>query len=75
MRQRLVGILPFIVLYSLLAGYVLAAFAGAGAQDSSAYRPIAIGDDEIRLGHGPLDETAQTIDELTDSDDDDETAF
>ena len=72
MRQRLIGILPYIVLYSCLAGYVLAVFAGAGAQDSSAYRPVAIGDGEIRLGHGPLAETGQPVDELTDSDDDDE---
>ena len=72
MRQRLIGILPYIVLYSFLAGYVLAVCAGAGAQDSSANRPVAIGDGEIRLGHGPLAETGQPVDELTDSDDDDE---
>jgi hypothetical protein len=72
MRQRLSRSLPYILLYSLLAGYVLALVNGVGARDPSDSQPVAIGEGEIRLGHGPLDEGGRPIDHTLTSDDDTE---
>jgi hypothetical protein len=44
------------------------------AHDSSEYRPVAISEGKIRLGHGPLDESGQSIDHAVASTEDDESA-
>jgi hypothetical protein len=75
MRQRLGRSLPYILLYSLLAGYVLALANGLGARNPTDNQPVAIGDGAIRLGHGPLDETGRPLDQVVASDDDNEPSF
>jgi hypothetical protein len=54
MRERLIGSVPYVLLYSLLAAYIVALLNGVGAHDVSTNWHVAIGNGDIRLGHGPL---------------------